>query len=113
MNEPNNGTRGWRDVIAEVLDYTPFPNLWKGLRESWQTPPRPGIYRLVSPWAYRHLRFYGVGHIAGGSVAVAAGLICLSYGAYGWAAFFLVIAALNLAGGCWYLTIDRSAPART
>jgi hypothetical protein len=68
--------------------------------------------RLINPWEYRHLRFYGVTRVAGGSVAGAAGVICLSYGVYGWAAFFLVIAALNLAGGCWYLTIDRRAPAR-
>ena len=113
MNAPDNGTRGWRDAISEILDYTPFPYLRKGLPGSWQTPPRPGIYRLIAPWAYRHLRFYGVGHIGGGTVAAAAGLICLSYGVYGWAAFFLVIAALNLAGGYWYLTIDRSASART
>ena len=113
MNAPNNDPRGWRDRISEALDYTPFPYLRKGLRESWQTPPRPGIYRLVPPWVYRHPRFYGVGHITGGSVAAAAGLICLSYGVYGWAAFFLVIAALNLGGGLWYLSIDRSAPART
>ena len=51
-------------------------------------------------------------HIAGGSVAAAAGLICLWYGVYGWAAFFLVIAALNLAGGYWYLTIARSDSCR-
>jgi len=51
--------------------------------------------------------------IAGGGVTGAAGVVCLSYGVYGWAAFFLVIAALNLAGGCWYLTIARSASART
>jgi len=113
MNAPNNDTRGWRDVISEVLDYTPFPYLRKGRRGSWLTPPRPGIYRLIPPWAYRHLRFYGVGHVAGGSVAAAAGLICLSYGVYGWAAFFLLVAALNLAGGFWYLTIDHSARART
>ncbi len=78
----------------------------------WLTPPRPGLQRLIHPWEYRRLRFYGVTRVAGGSVAAAAGLACLSYGVYGWAAFFLVIAALNLAGGCWYLTIDRSAPAR-
>jgi hypothetical protein len=113
MNAPNNDTRGWRNVISEVLDYTPFPYLRKGRRGSWLTPPRPGIYRLIPPWAYRHLRFYAVGHIAGGSIAAAAGLTCLSYGVYGWAAFLLVLAALNLAGGSWYLTIDRSAPART
>jgi hypothetical protein len=113
MNALNNGTRGWRDVISEILDYTPFPYLRKDRRESWQTPPRPGMYRLIPPWAYRHLRFYGVGHIAGGSVAAAAGLICLSYGVYGWAAFFLVIAALNLSGGYWYLTVARSGPSPT
>jgi hypothetical protein len=113
MNAADNGTRGWRDVISEILDYTPLPYLRKGRRGSWQTPPRPGIYRLIPPWAYRHLRFYGVGHIVGGSVAAVAGLICLSYGVYGWAAFFLVIATLNLSGGCWYLTVARSAPLAT
>jgi hypothetical protein len=112
VNAPNNGTRGWRDVISQVLDYTPFPDLRKGLRRSWSTPPRPGIYRLIPPWVYRHLRFSGVGAIAGAAVAAAAGFICLSYGAYGWAAYFLVIAALSLAGGSWYLTIARSAPPR-
>jgi hypothetical protein len=83
----------------------------RGLRGWWLTPPRPGLQRLIHPWEYRHLRFYGVGRIAGGSVATAAGVICLSYGVYGWAAFFLVIGALNLAGGSWFLTIDRSASA--
>jgi len=37
--------------------------------------------------------------------------VCLAYGVYGWAAFFLVLAALHLAGGYWYLTIDRSVSA--
>ena len=74
-------------------------------------PPRSGMRRLINPMAYRHLRGFGVGHITGGSVQAAAGLICLAYGVDGWAAFFLVIAALNLAGGYWFLTIDRSASA--
>jgi hypothetical protein len=72
-------------------------------------PPRYGMRRLIIPFEYRHLRGFGVTRIAGGSVQLAAGLICLSYGVYGWAAFFLGIAALNLAGGSWYLRIDRSA----
>jgi len=71
------------------------------------------MQRLINPWEYRRLRVFGVMRIAGGSVAAAAGVVCLSYGVYGWAAFFLVIAALNLAGGCWYLAIARSASART
>jgi hypothetical protein len=85
----------------------------KRLRRWWLTPPRPGLQRLINPWEYRRLRPFGVTRIAGGSVAAAAGLVCLSYGVYGWAAFFLVVGALNLAGGYWYLTIDRSAPALT
>jgi hypothetical protein len=85
----------------------------KGLREWWLSPPRPGMQRLINPWEYRHLRAFGATRILGGSVAVGAGVVCVAYDAYGWAAFFLVIGALNLGGGYWYLTIDRSAPART
>jgi hypothetical protein len=104
MNTASGGTRGWRD---KVLDYTPFPDLpdiaKNGLR----------AWGLIPPWAHRHLRFYGVGHIVGGSIAATAGAVCLSYGVYGWAALFLVIATLNIAGGSWYLAVARSAPART
>jgi hypothetical protein len=85
----------------------------KGLRGWWLTPPRPGLQRLIHPWEYRHLRAFGLTRIAGGSVATFAGIVCLSYRVYGWAAFFLVLAAFNLAGGYWYLTIARSASART
>ena len=85
----------------------------KGPRGWWLSPPRPGMQRLIVPYEYRHLRVFGVGRIAGGSVAAAAGVVCLSYGVYGWAAFFLVLGALNLAGGCWYITIAGSASART
>jgi len=69
--------------------------------------------RLLAPYEYRHLRVFGVTRIVGGSIAAVAGLICLSYTVYGWAAFFLIIGALNLAGGCWELTLARSAPPRT
>jgi hypothetical protein len=84
----------------------------KGLRGWWASPPRRGMQRLIVPFEYRHLRFFGVGRVVGGSVATAAGLVCLSYVVYGWAAFFLVLGALNLAGGYWFLTIARSASAR-
>jgi hypothetical protein len=85
----------------------------KGLRGWWASPPRRGMQRLIVPYEYRHLRFFGATRIAGGSLAAAAGAICLAYGVYGWAAFFLVLGALNLAGGSWYLTVARSASART
>ena len=85
----------------------------KGLRGWWQSPPRPGLQRLINPWEYRHLRAFDVTRLVGGCVAAAAGVVCLLYDANGWAAFFLVIGALNLAGGSWYITIARTAPART
>jgi len=79
-----------------------------GLRGWWARPQRPGLERLIIPFEYRHLRGYGITRAVAGSVAAAAGVICLSYGVYGWAAFFLVIGSLNIAGGSWYLTIARS-----
>jgi hypothetical protein len=83
------------------------------LRRWWFTPPRSGLQRLIYPWEYRHIRVFGIIRITGGSIAAGAGLICLAYGVYGWAAFFLVVAALSLAAGYWYLTIARSRSART
>ncbi len=85
----------------------------RGLRGWWASPPRTGLQRLIAPYEYRHLRFFGSARIAGGAVAAAAGIICLGYDAYGWAAFFLVLGALNLAGGSWFLNVDRSTSART
>jgi hypothetical protein len=85
----------------------------KSLREWWRFPPRPGLQRVINPWEYRHIRVFGLMRVAGGCVAIAAGVVCLSYSAYGWAVFFLVIGALNLAGGCWYLSIARSQSDQT
>lgn len=85
----------------------------KGLRGWWAAPPRSGMQRLIFPWAYRHLRVFGVTQVGGGIVAAGIGAFILSYSAYGWAALFLVIGALNLAGGYWCLTIARSASPRT
>jgi hypothetical protein len=82
-----------------------------GLRRRWLSPARSGMQRWIAPWEYRHLRGFGVTRIVGGSLAAAAGVICLAYGGYGWAAFFLGLGAVNLAGGYWYLRIARLAPA--
>jgi hypothetical protein len=65
------------------------------------------MQRLINPWEYRHLRVFGVIRIAGGIVATGIGAFILLYSAYGWAAFFLVIAALNLSAGYWELSIAR------
>ena len=94
MNGPNDNTAG------------------RSFGATWWAPPRPGLQRLINPWEYRHLGFSGAARLAGGAVATVAGIICLAYSAWGWAAFFLVIAALNLAGGSWYLSIARSRSAR-
>ena len=85
----------------------------KGLRGWWASPPRTGIQRLINPWAYRHLRVFGGTHTVGGIVAFGIGAFVLCYGAYDWAAFFLVVGALNFAAGAWYLTVVRSASPRT
>jgi len=82
----------------------------RSFREWWRDPPRPGLQRLINPIAYRHPRAFGTAHITGGCVAAGAGCICLGYGVWGWAAFFLTIAGLNLGGGVWYLSIARSSP---
>jgi hypothetical protein len=76
-------------------------------------PPRTGMRRLIVPWEYRHLRASGITRIACGSVLAVGGVLLLSYASYRWAALFLVLGALNLAGGCWYMTIARSPSART
>jgi hypothetical protein len=85
----------------------------KRFREWWRSPPRSGMRRLIAPPEYRHLRAFGVTRIAGGVVAAAAGVVCLAYEAYGWAAFFLVIAALNLVAGYRELTLARARSPRT
>ena len=72
----------------------------RGLRGWWQSPPRSGLQRLIIPWEYRHLRVFGVMRIAGGSVAIGASVICLSYAVYGWAAF-LVLSGAESRG--WHL----------
>jgi hypothetical protein len=84
----------------------------KGIRGWWAYPPRRGMQRLIFPWEYRHLRVFGVTRITGGVVAATAGVVCLSYAAYGWAAFFLAVGVLNFAGGYWEITIARCTPPR-
>ncbi len=84
----------------------------KRLREWWASPPRSGLQRLIIPWEYRHLRVFGVMRVAGGILAAGIGAFILSYGAYGWAALFLVFGVLDLAVGYWEMTIARSAAAR-
>jgi|ERR1039458_9524728 hypothetical protein len=84
----------------------------KGLRERWATPPRSGLARSIAPWEYRHLRVSGVVRGVCGLLLVIGGILFLSYGAYAWAAAFLVVGTLNIVGFFWYLSIARSQPSR-
>jgi hypothetical protein len=90
----------------------------KRLRQWWLTPPRPGLQRLIIPWEYRHLRFWAGMRIAAGIVLVGLGAVTLVGGSFtteavGWTAFWLVLAAPQFSVAYWYLTIARSASART
>ena len=84
--------------------------LRRGLRAWWQSPPRSGLQRLINPGSTATSAPLG-SCVLPAAVAAGASVIRLSYAVYGWAAFFGAIAALNLAGGSWYITIDRSAAA--
>ena len=80
-------------------------------------PQRPVLERiLIRSWEYRRLRFWAGVRIAAGTVLVGLGVITLVGGsftaaAFAWAAFFLVLAALQFSVGYWYLAIIRSASA--
>jgi hypothetical protein len=97
---------GW---IIREMSVARVTNATKRLRWWWASPARTGIQRLIAPWEYRHLRVFGITRLACGGVAVVVGVLCLAYGGYGWAAFFLALGALSLAGGFWELALARSA----
>ncbi len=90
----------------------------RGLRGWWASPPRSGMQRIIIPCEYRHLRFWARVRIAAGIVLVGLGAVTLVGGsltteAVGWTALWLVLAALQFSVAYWFLTIARSAPART
>ena len=65
---------------------------------------------------FRHLHAMARVRIGAGTVLVGLGVITLVGGsftavAFAWAAFFLVLAALQFSVGYWYLAIIRSASA--
>jgi signal transduction histidine kinase len=82
-------------------------------------PPRRSVLErvLIRSWEYRHLRLWAGLRIGGGITLTVCGILTLSFGGsgtktYGWAAWFLVAAALNFAFGYWQITIAyrRLAP---
>lgn len=81
-------------------------------------PSRTGMRRLIPRFEFRRLHAMARVHIVVSTVLVGLGVITLAGGSFtpvaiAWAAFFLVLAALQFSVGCWFLAIIRSAPSRT
>jgi hypothetical protein len=88
------------------------------------TGSRSGLRRLITPWEDRHLNAVAGVRLAGGGFTLGVGAVLLSLGrqagtahqrrkCYGWGAFFLVIAVLQLLGGGLDMILARSAPPRS
>jgi len=84
------------------------------------TPPRSGVRRLISPWELRHLRGAAGLRFTAGGFQLGIGVVLLGLGrraktsperrkCYGWAAWFLVNAALQVSGGTMDMVADRPA----
>jgi hypothetical protein len=81
-------------------------------------PSRTGMRRLIPRFEFRRLHGMARVHIVVGTVLAGLGVITLVGGSFeavaiAWAAFFLVLAALQFSVGCWFLAIIRSAPSRS
>ena len=81
-------------------------------------PSRTGMRRMIPRFEFRRLRAMARVRIAVGTLLVGLGVITLVGGSFTavaitWAAFFLVLAALQFSVGYWYLAIVRSAPSGT
>jgi hypothetical protein len=81
-------------------------------------PSRTGMRRLIPRFEFRRLHAMTRVHVVVGTVLAGLGVITLAGGSFkavaiAWAAFFLVLAALQFSVGYWFLAIIRSAPPRT
>ena len=83
------------------------------------TPLQSLMRRTMLPWESRHLRAVASVRFAAGGFTLAIGLVLLSLGrhaetgqdrrkCYGWAAWFLGIAALQLLGGYMDIAVASS-----
>jgi hypothetical protein len=89
-----------------------------GLRGWWTSAPRSGMQLIISPWEYRHLRFWARVRIAAGIALVILGVITGFGGGneattHAWTLAFLTAAAANVTFACWELSIARAADDRT
>lgn len=77
------------------------------------TPSRTGMRRVISPWAFDHLRLCAAIRFAVSAFLVTLAALLFAFGHGGWAMLPLAGAAVNLAWGYWEMTIARSAAPRT
>jgi signal transduction histidine kinase len=80
-------------------------------------PSRTGMRRIIPRFEFRRLHGMARVRIGAGTVLVGLGVITLVGGSFTpkavvWAAFFLVLAALQFSVGYWYLAIDHRPFAR-
>ena len=81
-------------------------------------PSRTGMRRIIPRWEFRRLHGMARVRIGVGTGMVGLGVITLVGGSFtaeatAWAAFFLMLAALQLSVCYWFLAIVRPAPPRT
>ena len=76
-------------------------------------PTRTGPRRVIAPYEFRRLRTFAGVHLGAGVLAILCAGLAASAGGYGWAAFFLAVAAANLAYGLSEIRIVRSTVARS
>ena len=71
---------------------------------------RTGLRRIIPRWEYRHLRVIAPFRIGISGLLAIFGILTLAYSAYGWTAFWWLLAAAHFSMGYWELTIARSTP---
>ena len=84
-------------------------------QDDYAAPSRTGMRRIIPRFEFRRLHVMARVRIVLGAGLVGLGVTTLVGGSFttkaiGWAAFFLVLAALQFSVGYWYLAIIRSAP---
>ena len=81
----------------------------RSIRNDNPTPSRTGMRRLITPWAFAHLRLCAAIRFAVSAFLVTIAGLLFAVGHGELATLPLVGAAVNLAWGYWEITIARSA----
>jgi hypothetical protein len=71
-----------------------------------------GFRRMLSPWAYKHLRGLAAVHFATGVLLAGVAVGLLSHGFYGWAILPLAGMAAHFGIGYADIAVARSVPSR-